>query len=121
MNPTSEAEKIEKYFDRLWPICRSITGDGFRSSLEILSEIMPHEKLVFRTGDSVLDWTIPLEWNIRDAYLVDPSGHKHAEFKKNNLHLMSYSAPFQDSMDLEEQQWQYGSGWWYFRSACATF
>jgi aminopeptidase-like protein len=94
--------RIEVYFDRLWPICRSITGPGFRESLDILSEIMPMERLVFKTGEKVLDWVVPEEWNPKDAYFIDPLGRKHADFKENNLHLLGYSTPFQGKMPLEQ-------------------
>jgi aminopeptidase-like protein len=93
---------LEAYFDRLWPICRSITGKGFRDSLDILAEVMPMERFAFETGDQVFDWTIPKEWNVRDAYLIDPQGVKRAWFKTNNLHLMGYSAPFRGNMPLAD-------------------
>jgi len=93
---------LEAYFDRLWPICRSITGKGFRDSLDILAEIMPMERFAFRTGDKVFDWKIPNEWNVRDAYLIDPLGAKRAWFRTNNLHLMGYSIPFRGVMALAE-------------------
>lgn len=98
----SDARAIETYFDRLWPICRSITGDGFRQSLDILAEVMPTERIALKTGQKVLDWEIPREWNVRDAYLTDSHGGRHAEFKKNNLHLLGYSVPFRGRMNLTE-------------------
>ncbi len=98
----SMTEEIERYFDRLWPICRSITGSGYRESLDILSEIMPTERLRFPTGSKVFDWTVPKEWAVRDAFLIDPNGRKRAHFKANNLHLVSYSVPFEGRMGLED-------------------
>jgi len=95
-------EKIENYFDRLWPICRSITGSGFRSSLDILKEIAPLEYLEFKTGDKVLDWVVPKEWEVNDAYIIDPDGNKIADFKKNNVHLVGYSVPFSGTLSLPE-------------------
>ncbi|HIO21350.1 MAG TPA: DUF4910 domain-containing protein, partial [Nitrospirales bacterium] len=65
-------QRLECYFDRLWPICRSITGPGYRESLDVLSEIMPTQRLKFETGRKVLDWTVPNEWVARDAYFVGP-------------------------------------------------
>lgn len=94
--------KLEKLFDRLWPICRSITGEGYRTSLDILSEIMPTRRLRYESGRKVLDWFVPDEWNVRDAYFVDPQGQRHAEFKKNNLHLVNYSIPFCGKICLAE-------------------
>src|SRR6202034_1161286 len=100
--PGIRTETMESYFDRLWPICRSITGEGFRESLDILSELIPFERLRFESGLKVYDWTVPDEWNVEDAYLIDPDGKKRAEFKKNNLHLVNYSIPFEGKMSLEE-------------------
>lgn len=96
------ASDLEAYFDRLWPLCRSITGRGFRDSLDILSEIMPMERFAFETGRQVFDWTIPREWNVRDAYLIDPDGRKRASFQASNLHLVGYSIPFQGTLPLAE-------------------
>jgi aminopeptidase-like protein len=94
--------RIELYFDRLWPINRSITGPGFRESLDILGEIIPTERLRFETGRKVFDWTVPKEWVAHDAYFVDPEGRRHAEFKVSNLHLMGYSVPFKGTLTLAE-------------------
>ncbi len=92
--------KMELYFDRLWPICRSLTGRGYRESLAILKTLIPLKALRFKTGERVFDWTVPDEWNVRDAYLIDPKGKKRAEFKVNNLHLVNYSAPFRGKIKL---------------------
>lgn len=100
--PTSQ--KIESYFDRLWPICRSITGEGFRQSLNILKEIFSLDELEFQTGEKVLDWTVPNEWNIQDAWIEDESGNRIVDFKKNNLHVVSYSAPVDQVLSLEDLQ-----------------
>lgn len=97
-----DAHLLEKYFDKLWPICRSIMGEGYRTSLKILSESVPFDRLDFKTGTRVFDWVVPPEWVVRDAYFVDPFGKKHAEFKKNNLHLINYSAPFKGKLPLSE-------------------
>ena len=95
-------QKMEAYFDRLWPICRSVAGPGFRESLDILSEIMPMERFQFETGQKVFDWTVPKEWVVRDGYFIDPNGKKWADFKANNLHLVSHSIPVNREMSLEE-------------------
>ena len=95
-------QRMEEFFDRLWPLNRSITGDGLRESLKIINEIMPIDRLAFKTGSKVFDWTVPKEWIVRDAYFIDPFGKKHAEFKINNLHLMGYSIPFKGKVSLEE-------------------
>jgi len=95
-------KRIENYFDRLWPIPRSITGPGYEKSLDILSEVAPFERIEFYTGDKVLDWTIPNEWLPRKAFIIDPDGKKRADFSENNLHLVGYSVPFQGVLPLSE-------------------
>ncbi len=99
---SSTVERMEWYFDRLWPICRSIAGPGYRESLDIVSKIMPTARLKFPTGQKVFDWTVPEEWLARDAYLIDPNGVKRAGFKVNNLHLLNYSIPFSGTLTLDE-------------------
>ena len=95
-------DQIEHYFDRLWPICRSITGNGVRETLDILSEIIPLVKKEIPSGSQVFDWTVPKEWNVRDAYILTPEGNKIADFKKNNLHLVSYSIPVNRKITYSE-------------------
>ena len=85
--------EIESYFDRLWPICRSITGNGLRESFAILQEIIPLELTEVATGTQVFDWVVPKEWNIRDAWIKTPDGKKIAQFHQNNLHIVNYSIP----------------------------
>ncbi|MCC6253024.1 MAG: DUF4910 domain-containing protein [Bacteroidia bacterium] len=93
---------LEQYFDTLWPICRSITGNGLRQSFKILQEIIPLELTEVPTDTQVLDWKIPKEWNINDAYIVTPDGKKIAEFKVNNLHIMNYSISVNKEMGWDE-------------------
>lgn len=93
---------MEEYFDRLWPICRSLTGEGVRESLRILGEIIPLQIHEVATGTQVFDWVIPKEWNIRDAYIITPDGRKVANFQENNLHVVSYSSPVNARMTLAE-------------------
>ncbi|MEZ4800856.1 MAG: DUF4910 domain-containing protein [Flavobacteriales bacterium] len=95
-------EELENYFDRLWPICRSITGNGVRSSLSILNEIIPLQIHEVPSGKEVFDWTVPNEWNIEDAYIITPEGKKIADFQVNNLHLVSYSIPVDIELSFEE-------------------
>ncbi|MFF4624932.1 DUF4910 domain-containing protein [Nonomuraea jabiensis] len=87
---------------RLYPLCRSITGDGLRQTLEIIGESIPLEITQVPTGTKVLDWTIPREWNIRDAYVKDAAGNKVADFQDSNLHVVGYSGPVEATMSLEE-------------------
>lgn len=99
MNYTKE---IEHYFDRLWPICRSITGNGLRESLQIVNEIIPLTIHEVPSGTQVFDWVVPEEWNIRDAYIIDPNGRKICDFKVHNLHVVNYSIPIHAKMSFDE-------------------
>ena len=83
-----DLSEIENYFDRLFPICRSILGQGYRDSLAILRELVPFELESVRSGMDVLDWTVPDEWNIEDAYIITPDGDRIAQFKDHNLHVV---------------------------------
>ncbi|MCX7729307.1 MAG: DUF4910 domain-containing protein, partial [Bacteroidia bacterium] len=93
---------LEQYFDRLFPICRSITGNGVRETLKILSEIIPLNIYEIPTGTEVFDWTIPKEWNIQDAYIKTPDGRKICNFKEHNLHVVNYSVPVSKKITLDE-------------------
>ena len=86
----------------LYPICRSITGDGVRKTLEIIGNHIPIKKHEIPTGTPVFDWNIPKEWNINDAYVIDPDGNKIIDFKKSNLHVLNYSIPINKKIPLEE-------------------
>lgn len=87
---------------RLFPICRSITGEGVRETLKILSEIHPITLSEVPTDTKVFDWTIPKEWNIKDAYIQNESGKKILDFKENNLHVLGYSTPIDKIVSNEE-------------------
>lgn len=95
-------QNIEAFFDRLWPICRSLTGDGVRETLAILQEIIPLEVHEVPTGREVFDWTIPKEWNIREAYILTPDGRRVADFQQHNLHVLGYATPLKAKMSWEE-------------------
>jgi len=90
--------------EKLFPINRSITGNGVRQTLKILSEQIPLKIHEVPTGTKVFDWTIPQEWNLRDAYIIDPQGNKIADFKKCNLHVVGYSVPIDRTLTLDELQ-----------------
>jgi aminopeptidase-like protein len=98
------AGEVEACFDRLWPICRSITGNGVRSSFAILRDIAPFELFEVPSGEKVLDWTVPKEWNIEDAYVEDEAGHRVIDFRRNNLHVLGYSMPVDRWLTLDELQ-----------------
>ena len=70
--PNISSQDLFRLVSRLYPLCRSITGDGVRQSLKILQEYIPVEIHEVATGTQVFDWTVPKEWNIRDAYIKDP-------------------------------------------------
>lgn len=93
---------MDQLFDRLFPICRSITGPGLRETIAVLSEYMPLEQFGVPTGTQVFDWEIPQEWVIRDAWLKGPDGAKIADFTASNLHVVNYSEPIHTKLQLEE-------------------
>ena len=108
-NPTrsleEERNKGEALFalvKRLYPICRSITGNGVRETLQVIKEIIPIEVREVPSGTPVLDWNVPNEWNIRDAWIKGPDGRKIVDFQQSNLHVVSYSVPFRDTLSLVE-------------------
>src|SRR5690606_17084410 len=95
-------EEMHALVERLYPICRSITGDGVRRTLEIVGEHLPLDVHEVPTGTPVLDWAVPKEWNIRDAYIKDPSGRRVVDFRRLNLHVVGYSVPVRGTYTLEE-------------------
>lgn len=91
----------------LFPIPRSITGQGFRDSLEILNKTLGGDILKFhsiKSGTKVFDWAVPDEWNVKEAYIITPEGEKICDFKKHNLHLLNYSEATNQEIELEELQ-----------------
>ena len=97
-----EGKKMYKLAERLYPICRSITGNGVRETLSILKEIIPLEVVEIPSGTKVFDWEIPDEWNITDAWIKNSKEDKIVDFKKLNLHVLNYSEPVDKQIDLAE-------------------
>jgi aminopeptidase-like protein len=93
---------IYKLVENLYPICRSITGNGVRKTLNIIRDYIPLDIIEIPTGTKVYDWVVPEEWNISDAYIKNSKGKKIIDFHKSNLHIMSYSVPVNKKMSLKE-------------------
>ncbi len=92
---------LYSWAEDLFPICRSITGPGVRETLLYFKEILPDLKIhSVPTGTKVFDWTVPNEWFIQDAYIEDRHGNKIVDFANNNLHVVGYSKPIDEWMDL---------------------
>jgi len=96
------AEEIDSYLETLFPIHRSLTGEGNRESLRILSQIAPIEIMEYPCGEKVFDWTIPPEWKVRDAWIKNPAGEKIVDWRDSNLHVVSYSESVQAKMTFDE-------------------
>lgn len=88
--------------EELYPICRSITGDGVRETLKKLEKHIALTIHEVPSGTQVFDWTVPKEWNIRDAYIKNMHGEKIVDFRNSNLHVMSYSIPVRETLSLKE-------------------
>jgi len=99
-----ENKSIYNLIKKLYPINRSITGNGNRITLNIIRDIIPELKILeYKSGTKVFDWKIPQEWNVKEAY-VKVKNKKIIDFKKNNLHLMGYSEPINKYVTLKELQ-----------------
>src|SRR5262245_50733994 len=87
---TDQGAAMHALIAELYPICRSITGDGVRRTLRRLREMIPIEVHEIPSGTEVFDWTIPREWNIRDAYIKNAKGERVVDFQLNSLHVLNY-------------------------------
>jgi len=103
-NTEKIGQEMYKLIEKLYPICRSITGEGVRETLKIIKEYIPIEIHEVPTGTKVFDWVVPQEWNIKDAYIKDEKGNKIVDFKENNLHVMGYSTPIDKTINIDELQ-----------------
>ena len=101
-NSSQTGKEMHQLISDLYPICRSITGDGVRKTLYLLKQHLPLEIHEVPTGKQVFDWTIPKEWNVRDAYVKNSQGEKVIDFQQHSLHLLNYSIPVNQKMSLGE-------------------
>jgi aminopeptidase-like protein len=95
---------LHRFAAELYPICRSITGDGMRRTLALIQHRIPLQLVEVPTGTPVFDWTVPKEWNIRDAYVKGPDGKRVGDFRQCNLHVLHYSTPVHATMPLSALQ-----------------
>ena len=93
---------MHAFMARLYPLCRSITGKGTRETLRLIQAEIPLQISEVASGTKVFDWTVPKEWNIRDAWVKDAAGRKLIDFQQHNLHVVSYSAPLHRTMPFAE-------------------
>ncbi len=91
-----------RFVSDLYPICRSITGDGTRRTLAALKRLIPLTVHEVPSGTPVFDWTVPKEWNIRDAWVKDSRGNRVVDFQKSNLHVLNYSVPVKKKVSAKE-------------------
>lgn len=110
-SPLSESEihqnldqNLYQLITKMYPICRSITGDGIRKTLQIIQQYIPLEIQEVPSSTQVFDWTVPKEWNIKDAYIKNAQGEKVVDFNNSNLHVVSYSVPVHQKVTLAELQ-----------------
>jgi aminopeptidase-like protein len=95
-------EAMHALMGRLQPIPRSLTGDGFRATLERVGELLPIEVHEVPSGTPALDWTVPPEWNVREAWIRGPDGARVVDFADSALHLVGYSVPVRGTFPLSE-------------------
>ena len=102
LNFSEIGQEMHRLISDLYPICRSITGNGVRETLATLKTLIPLEIHEVPSGTRVFDWTVPKEWNIADAYIKNDRGERIVDFQKSNLHVVSYSVPVKAKMHLNE-------------------
>lgn len=103
-NRNDEYDLLNRRFDELFPICRSITGPGFKQSLEILKRDIPLEDVIFPTGAQVFDWKVPNEWEVRSAKLIGPDGQTYCDFEQSNLSVLNFSTAVDQEISYEDLQ-----------------
>ncbi len=95
-------DRVEELFADLFPLTRSLTGNGVRQTLDRLSDVTPLNVRTVPSGTPVYDWEVPPEWNIRDAYVTDSSGKRVVDFADSNLHVVNYSVPVDVELSFDE-------------------
>ena len=100
--PKRIGQKMFSLMEELYPINRSITGNGVRKTLKIFKKIIDLKIHEVPSGTQVFDWTVPEEWNIYDAYIKDSNGKKIIDLKNSNLHVLNYSTPINEKMSLDD-------------------
>ena len=96
-------DEIYKFAKELWPINRSITGEGVRETLQRISKHLPALEIKsIPSGTKVFDWHVPKEWSVKEAYIITPDGKKICDFSKNNLHIVGYSVPFEGEISFDK-------------------
>ena len=98
----ADGEEMFAFISEMFPICRSITGNGVRRTLEIIGRRIPIELHEIPSGTQVFDWEVPREWNIRDAYIKNSNGEKIVDFANSNLHVLNYSTPIHAKLSLKD-------------------
>jgi aminopeptidase-like protein len=102
IQPAAVGHSMYQLIRQLYPLCRSITGNGVRETLRQVGEHIPLKMREVPTGTRVFDWTVPKEWNIRDAYVANADGQKVIDFGRSNLHVLNYSVPVRKKLSLAE-------------------
>lgn len=102
MDASKTPDEMSSLLKRLFPICRSLTGNGVRETFSILSEYIPLTTEEVSSGTQAFDWTVPKEWNISDAYVKNSADKKVIDFAESNLHVVHYSTPVREAMSLKE-------------------
>jgi len=95
-------KRMYDLLSELFPICRSITGDGVRESYDIIERVISLCRTEVATGTKAFDWAVPKEWNVREAYVIGPEGDRVIDFANNNLHLLGYCKPIVETMSLSK-------------------
>ncbi len=98
----SRGREAFELMERLFPLCRSLTGNGVRGTFDILSEHIPITRTELASGTQVFDWAIPDEWNIHAAHVTAPDGRRVVDFADSSLHVVNYSEPVRATLPLDE-------------------